>query len=86
VTCLTCLVRGYIFAAQAVIPFDAVLAPGGVARYDNFMAKQSFSRHLQESREAVGLSQFELAHRGGIPQRQISAIETGEKDQVGRTL
>jgi len=38
------------------------------------MAKQSFGTHLREAREAVGLSQFELANLTGIPQRQISAI------------
>src|SRR5262245_61088201 len=45
------------------------------------MAKQSFAQHLQEAREAAGLSQFELARLAGIPQRQISAIESGTRDQ-----
>jgi transcriptional regulator with XRE-family HTH domain len=43
------------------------------------MAKQSFAQHLKAAREAANLTQFELARLTGLAQRQISAIETGER-------
>jgi transcriptional regulator with XRE-family HTH domain len=44
------------------------------------MAKHSFAKHLRDAREAAGITQFELAHRTGSSQRQISDIETGHRD------
>jgi transcriptional regulator with XRE-family HTH domain len=39
--------------------------------------KHSFAIHLKEAREAAGISQFELAQRTGLTQRQIGDIEAG---------
>jgi len=44
------------------------------------MATQPFGEHLKEAREAARLSQFDLARLTGVPQRQISAIESGSRD------
>ena len=46
---------------------------------ENMVKKQSFATLLRDAREAAALSQFELAHQTGIPQRQISDIETGTR-------
>lgn len=46
----------------------------------------AFGAHLRDARQTLGWSQRELAGRSGLPQSQISKIETGEVDPQVSTL
>jgi DNA-binding XRE family transcriptional regulator len=56
------------------------------AELDAYRAYFRVARQLAERRLELGLTQGELAKRSGVPQSEISRIETGNGNPTVRTL